>query len=157
MIKFVPSTNRLDEQIRQLFKKHVPEVASGLVQVMSTAYEPGYLMVAVHSRARKSDPVRVFVADEGLRVKLVAAELQQTGKVHVVLWSQSPKTFILNALSPVGTRLSEAQIELEHAERKAWIEIDRNTFFHLSDKERTRVRLVSKLVGWNIRLLPIGS
>jgi len=157
MIDFVPSTNRSDDQIRQLFKKHVPEVASGLIQVMSTAYEPGYLMVAVHSRARKTDPVRVFVADEGLRVKLVAAELQRSGKVHVVLWNQSPKAFILNALSPLGTRLSESQIELDFEKRDAWLELERNTFFHLSDKERTRVRLVSQLVGWNIRLVPVGS
>jgi len=113
MIDFVPSTNRSDDQIRQLFKKHVPEVASGLIQVMSTAYEPGYLMVAVHSRARKTDPVRVFVADEGLRVKLVAAS---EGEILQAISAKSPIYEIVSQAGPEHQKLFIAKVLWEGLE-----------------------------------------
>lgn len=46
-----------DEEVRELFRKHVPEIANGIVELVSIARESGRLAVAVRSRDSNVHPV----------------------------------------------------------------------------------------------------
>src|SRR5262245_48499338 len=89
-------------EIRQLFHKHVPEVAAGIVELVSIAREPGKeVMVAVRSNDNAINAVGACVGRRGVHPKNICRELGGE-KVSIVLWSESSETFILNALAPYG-------------------------------------------------------
>ena len=87
-----------DDEIRRLFAKHVPEVASGTVELVSIAREMGdQVLVAVRSHDPSLHPVSACVGKGGVHPKSIMRELGGE-KVCIVLWSESPESFILNAL-----------------------------------------------------------
>ncbi|MFN3336240.1 MAG: transcription termination factor NusA, partial [Thermomicrobium sp.] len=86
--------------IKRLLELEVPEVASGAVEVMAIAREPGQRSkVAVAARQDKVDPVGACVGVRGVRIQSIVTELSGE-KIDVIEWSSDIRTFIANALSP---------------------------------------------------------
>lgn len=147
------STNP-DDEIRRLFNKHVPEVASGTVELVSIAREVGHrVLVAVRSRDSSVDPVSACVGTRGVHPRNIMRELGGE-KISIVLWSESPKSFVLHTLAPYGpATLQTPKVTLDAGAHIAYVEVAPETLAYFSEQGDSRVRLASRLVGWDIHLV----
>jgi transcription termination/antitermination protein NusA len=138
-------------QLRQLFEKQVSEVVAGTVEIVSIVRESGRLMAAVRSHDSSVHPVACVGTQRTLTS--ISRELGDE-KVAIVLWSESLENFILNALTPFGTgRVKTPRVTLDAAMHQARVEVSAETLAYFSGEHALRVRLASKLVGWDIRLV----
>ena len=87
--------------VEGLFKREVPEVAQGSVELRVVAREAGgRTKVAVYSNQPGVDPVGSCVGQKGVRVQGVIGELGGNEKVDIIQWSEDAKLFIAAALAP---------------------------------------------------------
>ena len=83
-----------------LFRREVPEVDDGIIQIMGVARDPGSrAKVAVLSRERDVDPVGACVGVRGSRIQNIVQELHGE-RIDIVKWSPDPEEFIAASLSP---------------------------------------------------------
>ena len=89
-----------------LFRREVPEVDDGVVQIMGVARDPGSrAKVAVLSRERDVDPVGACVGVRGSRIQNIVQELRGE-RIDIVVWSPDIATYARNALAPaMGSRI----------------------------------------------------
>ena len=141
-----------DDEVRQAFRKHVAEVASGAVELVSIARNLGdQVLVAVRSRDDTVHPVAVC----SYHLRNIVRELGE--KVSTVLWSDKPESFIVNALQPFGPSPSPTpQVTLDAGSHVAEVAVSRETLTFLTEHGGSRAPLASKLVGWDIRLVSHG-
>ena len=87
--------------IEGLFRREVPEVAQGAVELRVIAREAGgRTKVAVYSTQSGVDPVGSCVGQKGVRVQGVISELGGNEKVDIIQFSEDAKQFITAALAP---------------------------------------------------------
>src|SRR3989344_1427397 len=85
-----------------LFKREVPEVNSGAVEIKAIAREAGSRSkVAVWSTQSGVDPVGSCVGQKGVRVQAVIGELGGE-KIDIVQFSDDPQKYVASALSPAS-------------------------------------------------------
>lgn len=86
--------------VKALFALEVPEVFQGIVEIRAIAREPGSRSkIAVWSRDPHVDPVGACVGLKGSRVQAVVSELGGE-RIDIVPWTDEPREFIAQALSP---------------------------------------------------------
>ena len=136
-------------EIRRLFSEHIPEVASGVVELKSIARVTGQrTMVAVQSSDPGICPVGSCVGFRGVRVKAIMKRL--TGdKVDIVRWSESVEEFIRNALAPVRVE----RIVFDPAAHSATVHASPENRSLITRDQGSRLRLISRLVGWEMRVM----
>jgi len=136
------------EEIRRLFHEQTPELASGIVEIKAIARERGRRsMLAVSSRNPSVDPVSSCVGQRGIRIKSVVQQLSGE-HIDIIRWSESVEDFIRNALAPVVVR----RIALDMEAHRAAITVD-STRSGAQAVAPTRLRLASKVVGWELQLV----
>jgi N utilization substance protein A len=130
--------------LRRLFELEVPEISSGVVEMVSVAREAGFRSkVAVTARQEGIDPVGCCVGLRGIRIQNIVNELNGE-KIDVVLWSPDPSSFITSALSParvLGVEINEEVATAIIPDQQLSLAIGR---------EGQNVRLAAKLTGWRI-------
>lgn len=132
--------------LAKLFEMEAPEVASGIVEVKAVAREAGSRSkIAVASSDSHVDPVGSLVGQRGVRVSTVMSELGGE-KIDVIEWSEDPKAFIEDALSPAKV----LSVSLDDGEHKASIEVSEDQQSLAIGKGGQNVRLAAKLTGWRI-------
>jgi len=132
--------------LAELFRAESPEVASGAVEVKSIAREAGARSkIAVHSNDNHIDPVGSLVGQRGVRVSTVMSELGGE-KIDIIEWSEDPKRFIEEALSPAKV----ISIEINEADKKAIVTVGEDQQSLAIGKGGQNVRLAAKLTGWKI-------
>ncbi|MBO9358223.1 MAG: transcription termination/antitermination protein NusA [Thermomicrobium sp.] len=132
--------------IKRLLELEVPEVASGAVEVMSIAREPGQRSkVAVAARQDKVDPVGACVGVRGVRIQSIVTELSGE-KIDVIEWSSDIRTFIANALSPA----KPITVILNEDEKVARVVVPPEQMSQAIGKDGQNARLAYKLTGWRI-------
>ncbi|MBI2431041.1 MAG: transcription termination factor NusA [Candidatus Levybacteria bacterium] len=132
-----------------LFKREVPEVASGSVIIKGIAREPGNrAKVAVYSNQSGIDPVGSCVGQKGVRVQNVIAELSGLEKIDIIQWIDSPKNYIQAALSPA----KDLTVLLKEEEKVAFVTVAAAELSLAIGKEGQNVRLASKLTGYRIEI-----
>lgn len=137
-----------------LFKREVPEVASGAVKIKEIAREPGSRSkVAVFSDQRGIDPVGSCVGQKGVRVQAVIAELGGEEKIDIVQWSEDPTQFITTALSPA----KEIKVSVDKKKKTAQVEAPPDQLSLAIGKDGQNVRLAAKLTGFRIDIKPKGE
>ncbi len=143
-----------DDAIRRLFEKHVPEVASGVVEIVAVVRDLGdRALVAVRSHDPSVHPVSACVGERRIQPKNIVRELQGE-KVSIVLWSEKPESFILNALAPLGPGpVRTPKVTLDAASQVARVHVTPETLAYFSQQPQSGLHLASKLVGWDIRLV----
>ena len=133
--------------VLKLFELEVSEIADKVVEVKGIAREPGYrTKIAVISNDEKVDPVGACVGMRGMRVKNIVRELSGE-KIDIIRWSDDPKTYVTNALSPAKLRkvdLDEEQPGLIH------VVADAEQLSLAIGKRGQNVRLTAKLLGMKI-------
>jgi len=132
--------------VKRLFEVEVPEIEADIVQIKAIAREAGHrTKIAVASSDENVDPVGSCVGQRGVRVQSVLAELGEE-KIDVILFSEDPKEFITNALSPAKV----VEIDLNEEENKAKVFVPEDQLSLAIGKSGQNVRLAAKLSGWNI-------
>ncbi|MDT8273930.1 MAG: transcription termination factor NusA [Desulfomonilia bacterium] len=139
--------------LEKLYEMEVPEVAEGIVEIVTVAREPGIrAKIAVRSHDPKVDPVGTCVGVRGARVQNVIQELKGE-RQDIIVWSEDPVKFVCNALSPA--RVSKVIVD-----KGAWsmdvIVADDQLSLAIGRKGQN-VRLVAKLTGWKIDVSAEGS
>jgi N utilization substance protein A len=74
-------------------------------------------------------------------------------KIDIIPWSEDPKVFISNALSPAKV----FGIEVNEREHKAVVEVAEDQLSLAIGKEGQNVRLAAKLTGWRIDIKSFSS
>lgn len=130
----------------RLFELEVPEIYSGIVEVKAVAREAGVRSkIAVASRSADVDPVGACVGPRGVRVQAVVSELRGE-KVDIVAYSDNPKEFVANALSPARV----TGVYINETEKSARVVVPDNQLSLAIGKEGQNARLAARLTGWKI-------
>ena len=91
-----------DGLIKELFRREVPEVGSGSVEIKAIARDPGSrTKIAVYSTQPGVDPVGSCVGQKGVRVQAVISDLNGE-KVDIIQYSDDPEKFVASALAPAA-------------------------------------------------------
>ncbi len=132
--------------IEKLFANESPEIASGAVVVKGVAREAGSRSkIAVHSTDSHIDPVGAMVGQRGVRVSTVMSELGGE-KIDIIEWSEDPKKYIEDALSPAKVQ----SVEIFPEEQRSVVEVGEDQQSLAIGKGGQNVRLAAKLTGWKI-------
>jgi N utilization substance protein A len=132
--------------LKRLFELEVPEIFSGVVEIMAIAREPGTRSkVAVVARQDNVDPVGSCVGIRGVRIQNIVNELQGE-KIDVIEWSPEQAGFVANALSPARV----LNVTLNEEEKTARVLVPSDQMSLAIGKEGQNARLAHKLTGWRI-------
>lgn len=139
--------SRASEQLPALlFKREVPEVNSGAVEIKKIAREPGSrTKIAVFSKQAGVDPVGSCVGQKGVRVQAVIDELNNE-KIDVIQYTENPEEFIRAALAPA----ENLNIKINEKKKQAIITAPEEQLSLAIGKDGQNVRLAAKLTGYKI-------
>jgi N utilization substance protein A len=133
----------------ELFRQEVPEIADGLIEIVSVARDPGSrAKIAVVARDSSIDPVGACVGMRGSRVQAVVNELQGE-KVDIVLWSEDLATFIVNALAPAEI----SKVIIDEDEGKVEVVVPADQLSLAIGRRGQNVRLASGLTRMDISIV----
>jgi transcription termination/antitermination protein NusA len=135
--------------LMQLFELEVPEIEEGLLDVKSAARDPGSrAKIAVHSNDQRIDPIGTCVGMRGSRVQAVTSELAGE-RVDIILWSDDPATFVINALAPAEI----SSIVVDEEKHCMDIVVDEENLAQAIGRGGQNVRLASDLTGWELNIM----
>ncbi len=131
--------------ISKLFELEVPEISEGQVVIKSIAREAGYhAKVAVVSMDSSIDPIGAMVGQRGTRIMAITNELNGE-KIDIIRWSEDPKEFVTNALSPAKID----RIDLNDR-NEARVTAPTDQISLVIGRKGQNVRLAARLTGWKI-------
>jgi N utilization substance protein A len=132
--------------LEKLFEAEAPELQNGTVVVKAVAREAGYRSkIAVEAKDSHIDPVGAMVGQRGVRVSTVMSEIRGE-KIDVIEWSEDPKKFIEEALSPAKI----LKIDMKEEDKTAVVHVAEDQQSLAIGKGGQNVRLAAKLTGWKI-------
>ena len=136
--------------IEELFKREVPEIVNGTVQIKKVVREPGErAKIAVFSTQGGVDPVGACVGQKGIRVQTVTDELGGQEKIDVIQWNKDDKLFLISALSPAKI----TEVELDAANKKAKVIVDEDQAPLAIGSRGVNVNLASRLAEYSIDIV----
>jgi N utilization substance protein A len=129
-----------------LFKREVPEVSSGVVEIKLIAREAGSrTKIAVYSHQSGVDPVGSCVGQKGVRVQAVINEIGGE-KIDIIQYSEDEKEFILASLSPAD----DLEVKIDKESKTALVYASEENLSLAIGKGGQNVRLASRLTGYKI-------
>lgn len=129
-----------------LFRREVPEVDDGTVQIMGVARDPGSrAKVAVLSRERDVDPVGACVGVRGSRIQNIVQELHGE-RIDIVVWSADIATYARNALAPALV----SRIVVDDSENLLEVIVPDDQLTNAIGRKGQNVKLAARLLGWKI-------
>jgi len=133
----------------ELFKLEVPEASEGLIHIHAAARDPGLrAKIAVSSKDARIDPIGACVGMRGSRVQSVSNELAGE-RVDIILWSDNPAQFVINALAPAEVLSIVVDEELHSMD----VIVDERQLSQAIGRGGQNVRLASELTGWELNVM----
>jgi len=133
--------------VEGLFKREVPEVASGAVKLKTIAREAGNrTKIAVFSDQQGVDPVGSCVGQKGVRVQAVISELGGLEKLDIIQWNEDPAAFVVASLAPA----KDIVVNLDEKNQTATAIVPDDQLSLAIGKNGQNVRLAAKLTNWKI-------
>ncbi|OGK26160.1 transcription termination factor NusA [Candidatus Roizmanbacteria bacterium RIFCSPHIGHO2_02_FULL_40_13b] len=140
--------------VEELFKKEVPEIANGTVQIKNVAREPGERSkIAVFSTQSGVDPVGACVGQRGMRVKSVTDELGGEEKVDIIQYNDDIAFFVREALSPAQT----ISVEIDKERKIATVTVDATQAPLAIGRNGVNVNLAGRLTELEINVVQAKS
>ncbi|MGX5695180.1 transcription termination factor NusA [Agromyces soli] len=137
--------------VRKLFALEVPEIASGVVEIVSLAREAGHrTKIAVRANQPGVNAKGAAIGELGQRVRAVTAELGNE-KIDIVDFSDDLATFVASALSPA--KVTRAYVIDESLRAVRALVPDYQLSLAIG-KEGQNARLAAKLTGAKIDIQP---
>jgi N utilization substance protein A len=136
----------------ELFKIESSEIASGVVEIVAVAREPGSRSkIAVKTNDNHIDPVGACVGQRGARVSTITDELSGE-KIDVIEWSEDAKKFVEDALSPAKVQ----SVSIDNETNTATVEVAEDQQSLAIGKGGQNVRLAAKLTNYRIDIKSVG-
>lgn len=135
--------------IVKLFYQEIPEVFDGVVEIKAVAREPGSrtkLVVASNNPA--IDPVGVCIGYKGAKINGIIEEVKGE-KIDLIKYSEHFLTLVENAFWPVQV----LKIVVDEEKESLNIVVDSSKLSLVIGRGGQSIRLVSKLLGWNIEVM----
>lgn len=133
--------------VSELFRREVPEIQSGAVEIKILAREPGgRTKLAVISTQSGVDPVGACVGQKGVRVQAVINELGGLEKVDIIQFTEDAQQLIAASLAPA----KDIEVTLDEKEHSAVAVVPDDQLSLAIGREGQNVRLAAKLTGWKI-------
>ncbi|MFB8387879.1 transcription termination factor NusA [Microbacterium sp. NPDC055910] len=137
--------------VRKLFALEVPEIASGLVEIVSLAREAGHrTKIAVKANDPTINAKGACIGELGRRVRAVTEELSGE-KIDIVDYDPELPKFVANALSPAKVTSS---FVLDVASKAVRALVPDYQLSLAIGKEGQNARLAAKLTGAKIDIQP---
>src|SRR5207342_752990 len=137
------------EFMMELFKLEVPEVGQGLVEIKAAARDPGdRAKIAVLAHDHRTDPIGACIGMRGSRVQAVSNELNGE-RVDIVLWSDNPAQFVINAIAPAEVQ----SIIVDEEKHSMDLAVAEDRLAQAIGKGGQNVRLASRLSGWQLNVM----
>ncbi|ASD21424.1 MULTISPECIES: transcription termination factor NusA [Cryobacterium] len=137
--------------VRRLFALEVPEIASGVVEIVSLAREAGHrTKIAVRATEPGVNAKGACIGELGQRVRAVTSELNNE-KIDIVDYSPDLATFVASALSPA--KVTSAYVIDESIKAVRALVPDYQLSLAIG-KEGQNARLAAKLTGAKIDIQP---
>ena len=135
--------------MEQLFIQEVPEIYDGLIEIKSSARDPGSrAKICVRAIDISLDPVGACVGMRGSRVQAVVNELQGE-KIDIVNWSEDPAIIVSNALSPAEVQ----RVNVDNVSRKLDVILTEENLSKAIGRRGQNVRLATKLINYEINIM----
>lgn len=132
--------------IKRLFELEVPEILDGVVEIKAVAREPGHRSkIAVASNDPNVDPVGACVGSKGARVRMVMNELRGE-KIDIIKWTEDPREFVANALSPAKVK----EVRVAEGSETALVIVPDYQLSLAIGKEGQNARLAARLTGLRV-------
>ena len=136
--------------IEELFKREVPEIANGTVEIKKVVREPGErTKIAVTSTQSGVDPVGACVGQKGVRVQTVIEELGGGEKIDIIQWNKDEKLFLIAALSPAKI----ISVEIDKTNKRAKVMVEEKEAPLAIGKGGINVNLASRLTELEIDIV----
>ena len=135
--------------MEKLFTQEVPEIYDGLIEIKSSARDPGSrAKICVKAIDNSLDPVGACVGMRGSRVQAVVNELQGE-KIDIVNWSEDPAVIVANALSPAEVQRVNVDTNL----KKLDVILTEENLSKAIGRRGQNVRLATKLMNYEINIM----
>ena len=135
--------------MEKLFFQEVPEIYDGLIEIKSSARDPGSrAKICVKAIDTSLDPVGACVGMRGSRVQAVVNELQGE-KIDIVNWSEDPAILVSNSLSPAEVQRVNVDVE----RKKLDVILTEENLSKAIGRRGQNVRLATKLLNYEINIM----
>ena len=139
------------ELLVKLFELEVPEIEENLLEIVSAARDPGSrAKIAVLSHDPRVDPIGTCVGMRGSRVQGVTNELAGE-RVDIILWSENPATYVINALAPAEV----SSIVVDEEQHSMDVVVEEENLAQAIGRGGQNVRLASEMTGWKLNIMTI--
>jgi N utilization substance protein A len=133
----------------ELFKEEVPEIGSGVIEIVGCAREAGArAKIAVKSYDHNLDPVGACVGIRGTRVKSITTELQGE-RIDIIEWQADPAMYLVQALAPAEV----SKIVIDEQGNRIEVVVPEDKLSLAIGRRGQNVRLASILTGWDIDIM----
>jgi N utilization substance protein A len=140
--------------VRKLFALEVPEIAEGVVEIVSVAREAGHrTKIAVRAKDPAVNAKGACIGELGQRVRAVQSELNDE-KIDIVDYSEDLAEFVTQALSPAK---ASSAFMINAEERQVRVLVPDFQLSLAIGKEGQNARLAAKLTGAKIDIQPDSS
>jgi len=135
--------------MEKLFFQEVPEIYDGIIEIKSSARDPGSrAKICVNSKDSSIDPVGACVGMRGSRVQAVVNELSGE-KIDIVHWSEDVASLVVSALSPAEIQ----KVIIDDQNRRIEVILTEENLSKAIGRRGQNVRLASKLIDFEIDIL----
>jgi len=133
--------------IKRLLETYVPEVSSGVIEVINIAREPGSrTKIGIKSNNINVDAKGACVGVQGSRIKQINQALNGE-RIDIFEWNDDPVKLIAEALTPsrvISVLISEAD------EKRSTVIVPDDQFSLAIGKGGQNARMASAVTGWKI-------
>jgi len=135
--------------MEKLFSQEVPEIYDGIIEIKSSARDPGSrAKICVSSNDSSIDPVGACVGMRGSRVQSVVNELHGE-KIDIVHWSEDPAALVVSALAPAEIQ----KVIIDDQNRRIEAILTEENLSKAIGRRGQNVRLASQLIDYEIDIL----
>lgn len=144
-----------EEELQVTLVRWIPEVATGDVEVLDIAREPGIQSkVIVRSVVGRKDPMLACIGPNGERLRKVRAELNES--VWFIAFSEDPEIFLIDCLGIPHEGVHSVQIDFQGKQADILVE-DREIAAMAIGSKGVNVRLASQITGLHIQILTVDQ
>ncbi len=141
------------EMVKKLFEIYIPEISSGLIEIMGIAREAGSrTKVGVISVNGDLDPKGACVGSGGARIKAIN-EILDGEKIDIFVWKSNPIELIAESLSPAKV----VSVMPDEKEKRAVVVVNDDQFSLAIGKNGQNAKLSAFATGWRIDIKKLSD
>jgi N utilization substance protein A len=148
---FISRSNK--EIVKKLFEMYIPEISSGLIEIMGISREPGSrTKIGVLSVNGDIDPKGACVGNGGSRIKAIN-EILNGEKIDIFVWKNNPIDLIAEALSPAKV----VSVMPDEKEKRALVIANDDQFSLAIGRNGQNAKLAAFATGWKIDIKKLSE